>query len=83
MATDWQADTPRPGDKTNELKFHFYDGMTLIDDYTVTYIDYGSEESKEQDKPVTQKAFEAGFTTARQSQSLKVKQNFIHYWEHH
>jgi len=29
----------------------------LIVDYTVTYIDYGSEESKEAEKPVTQKAF--------------------------
>jgi len=65
MATDLQDDKPRPGDKTTELKFNFYDGMTLIDDYTVAYIDYGSEESKEQDKPVTQKAFEGGLYNSK------------------
>ena len=31
--------------------------MWLIVDYTFTYIDYGSEESKEAEKPVTQNAF--------------------------
>ena len=29
----------------------------MIVDYTVSYIDYGSEESKEAEKPVTQNAF--------------------------
>ena len=65
MATDWQENSPRPGDKTVELLFNFYDGMTLIDDYTVTYIDYGSEESKEQDKPMAQKAFEGGLYNSK------------------
>ncbi|MBF0449742.1 MAG: tandem-95 repeat protein [Candidatus Magnetomorum sp.] len=60
MANTWQDNTPRIGDKTVELQFNFYDGIEWIDKYNVSYIQYGSEDSEEQDKPVEQKVFEEG-----------------------
>ena len=58
MATDWQKDQPRAGDQTTEVKFKFYDGIQRIDEYNVSYIQYGSEASEEADKPTEQKVFE-------------------------
>jgi hypothetical protein len=78
MAKKWQEDTPRIGDQTAECQFNFYDGLDLIDQYNVSYIQYGSEDNEEQDKALEQKVFEKGGLYNSKASSITKNKTTFH-----